>query len=325
MKRLTLTLMLLPLLITPPDALAISGNNSNGGTAGAFTRIGYGARALAMGNAVIACTGSSQFLMENPVAMSGLQGLEVNTTWHNLSLDWRLYGLAVVLPLKPAGALGVQILQSGVDDIAEINLDGHETGTNLRYRETVYTMAFALTPSSILGFGGSLNIYTASFPQVGIDEADLNEASMGINLGVHLQPLPHLGLAASVRNLNAGYQWNSTTVWDDDGDASVEDAFPLLYGIGASWRFYLDEILLTTDYVVSSRGAWDINYGCEWTRPLPGRRFFHLRGGQMAADWTAGFGLHFFMKDFPLAFDYAIRFDKNDPAEVHVITWSFGL
>jgi hypothetical protein len=31
------------------------------------------------------------------------------------------------------------------------------------------------------------------------------------------------------------------------------------------------------------------------------------------------------MRDYPLAFDYAIRFDKYDPEEVHVITWSFGL
>jgi hypothetical protein len=83
--------------------------------------------------------------------------------------------------------------------------------------------------------------------------------------------------------------------------------------------------LLTSDYVVSSRGAWDVNFGCEWTKPLAGRRFLHLRGGQMASDWTAGLGLQFFMRDYPLAFDYAIRFDKYDPEEVHVITWSFGL
>ena len=314
-----------PLLLAPLEVSAWSGNNSNGGVAGAFTRIGYGARALALGNAVIARTGSSQFLLENPVAMSGLTGPEFNATWHNLSLDRRLYGITAVLPLQPAGALGVQILQSGVDDIPEINLDGRETGTNLRYRETVYTLAFALTPSAVFGFGGSLNIYTANFPQVGIDAADLSEASMGINLGIHLQPLPQLSLGASLRNLNAGYQWNSTTVWDNDGDASVDDAFPLLYGIGAAWRFYLDEILLTTDYIVSDRGAWDVNYGVEWTKPLPRARFFHLRGGQMADDWTAGFGLQLQVMERPLALDYAIRFAANDPAEVHVITWSFGL
>ncbi len=305
--------------------LSWSGNNSNGGTAGAFLRMGYGARALAMGNAVIAHTGSPQFLLENPASLAGVERIRLNVTYHSLSLDRRLMGVAVVVPLPPAGVVGVQILQGGVEGVPEVDLDGRETGHTLSYRETVYSLAFVRTISTFLGFGGSFNIYTALFPEIGIDYADLSEATMGINLGVRVQPLRQLSIAATVRNLNAGYQWDSTPVWEEDGAATAEDLFPVQYGIGATWRFYLDEILLSADYVVSDRRAWDFNFGLEWTKPLPSDRFVSFRAGQMAADWTAGLGLQFEVLQRSLELDYAVRFAANDPAEVHVITWSFGL
>jgi len=133
-----------------------AGNNSNGGTAGAFTRLGFGARSLGMGNAVIACHGFSQLLYENPAAIHGAENPAVDLTFQKLSLDRRLLGLSALLPLPPSGALAVEVLQSGVGDLPEITFEGEETGRTFDYRENLYALGFALSPASFLSFGKTI-------------------------------------------------------------------------------------------------------------------------------------------------------------------------
>ena len=300
-----------------------AGNNSNGGTAGAFTRLGFGARSLGMGNAVIACHGFSQLLYENPAAIHGAENPAVDLTFQKLSLDRRLLGLSALLPLPPSGALAVEVLQSGVGDLPEITFEGEETGRTFDYRENLYALGFALSPASFLSFGISLNIFSASFLGLAEDDGAFGEKTVGLNLGVQVQPLRDLTLGGVARNLNAGYNWNGSEVWGREGDASSRDDLPRTYGVGASYALLKDALLLEMDYVVSDQKAWDVNLGAAYRLFSNSDYKVVLRSGRFEEAVTAGLGLSFRVRGYVLGLDYAVRFPRYDPQGVHLFTWSF--
>ncbi|MEJ2052065.1 MAG: hypothetical protein P8Y60_19910, partial [Calditrichota bacterium] len=107
----TFTILIIFLGISPVFA------EGNGGYAGAYLRLGLGARAIAMGNAQVATADNGFGFYYNPAALPYLQKLSANFSYSFLSLDRRFAYVGLSTPIKPEAGLSIGWIFSGVGDL----------------------------------------------------------------------------------------------------------------------------------------------------------------------------------------------------------------
>jgi len=79
----------------------VANAGSNAGMAGAFLRMGLGARALALGDVGVAIPGDGYGLYYNPATLPYLKERALLTTYTYLALDRHLNFVGFALPLHP--------------------------------------------------------------------------------------------------------------------------------------------------------------------------------------------------------------------------------
>ncbi|NIR52382.1 hypothetical protein GWO43_27470, partial [candidate division KSB1 bacterium] len=100
----------------------------NGGFAGAFLRVGLGARALAMGNAQVANPENGYGGFYNPAGLPHLQKLTFAISYSSMSLDRRFNYVGLATPVKPFGGLSAGWIYSGVGNIRAYDSRGADVG-----------------------------------------------------------------------------------------------------------------------------------------------------------------------------------------------------
>ena len=109
-KRQTLGHLLLTLvLLASADFL-----HARGGVAGAFLRLGIGARAKAMGNAYTAIASGVEASYYNPAGLPFLQFKEVVASYRALSLGRKYTFIGFATPVRPKSQSGQKTLDGGI-------------------------------------------------------------------------------------------------------------------------------------------------------------------------------------------------------------------
>ncbi len=323
MSRLRLTTGMLALGLVLVQA-GIADENSNGGTAGAFLRVGVDARSMAMGNTGFAWAGSAAGRLLNPALLARQDQLQFSLGMMALSQDRSLNAIHAVLPLRPMGALGVSWVGAGVDGIKETTTWGEYTGRDLEYAENAFSFGFGLKPAEAFTIGLALDVNSAAFRKVteGGDEVKANNATFSI--GASIKPRENWFVGLSARGLLGTYEWDSTPLWGNDGESSASDTIPTLMGIGVATRQLDDRLLLLCDYEVSSEDAWDLRLGAEYTGPVQENGDWAVRGGWDDGSLSFGLGLGWLLKGKRLGLDYAVVMHEYDPDELHSFNFNFG-
>ena len=99
-----------------------------GGAPGAFSRLGFGARGMAMGNAMSAVSSGDLAGYYNPALLPYAPGRYGAASFGFLSLDRTLNFLQYTQPLPPMAGLSLGIINSGVSNIDGRDSDGEPTG-----------------------------------------------------------------------------------------------------------------------------------------------------------------------------------------------------
>lgn len=249
------------------------------------------------------------------------------TTYTYLSLDRHLNFVGVAMPLNPPSAqtgnplnagLGLGWINAGTGDIEARDMDGYQIGT-FKYSENAFFFSFALQPSDRLAIGFSPKILYSSFPDL-TDQESLSTARLGFDAGVLVNPVKRLFLGAQVRNVNAQYRWDTTTLWGDDGTIRT-DKFPRLYRLGAAYFFDFG-LLLACDYETSDEEDNQIHLGAEYSFIHPGPYSFQLRGGYDDNDLAFGFGFGLMVENLKGQIDYAYQIQDVPPYDSQVISFS---
>jgi len=309
-------------LLMLPEILP-AGQNSNGGATGAFRRVGHSARLMGLGNCALAYPAGAESRQYNPALITWLGRRNLSLGMLKLSLDRQLGGVHFVLPIKPMGAVGLSWTRAAVTGIPETTTWGETTGRDLEYGENLFSFGVALQPASFLSFGLSMGVNTARFS--GLDEGtnELKENAAGFDLGLAVRPHDDLWLGASLRNLAASYQWDSTPVWGTSGESAADDALPSLYGLGAGLQLYDERLLLLADYEVSALEAWKLRAGAEFRSPAGEMGRWAFRSGYDDGSLCFGVGFAWPFTLMEAGMDYAVVFHEHDPSEIHSFTWTF--
>lgn len=310
---LILILSVLPLLLAAQPS----------GFAGSFTRVGFGPRGMAMGNAITAEAGEGIYAYYNPAfAAYARKGSQVDISTSIMSFDRTLNGLNATFQLPPSAGLTVSLLNANVRNIDGRTPDGYFT-SQLETHEYQLMTSFGvnISPAFALGLGVKLNL-ADYHPEVSPAKG------VGFDIGVVYKASDKLSFGFTAQDLLASYSWNSAELYGDESLSETTEDFPLRFNLGTSYRLQ-PEIVAAFNYGIlihDGKQFSQLNLGFSW---LIHERL-SLRGGWQVDDLknysrsnrpSAGFSIHLPFDILEPSIDYAYMREPNGISSMHV----FGL
>ncbi len=310
-------ILLLPLLSAEVSA--------QGGYAGAFLRLGVGARAKAVGDAHVALARGAEASYYNPAGLPLLTNSEVLASYRALALDRQFTFMGLAIPISPklesgrlAGGLALSWIRAGVSNIDGRDSDGRATG-ELSNSENAFALSFALNPIPAVSLGLSVKVLWNRFPGVGIDGATISAASVGFDFGAMIRPVSWVSFGVSVRDVNSNYTWNTDKLYGEDG-SEVINKFPTIFRYGLALRPpQIPRLLLLFDFEDSKQLDSRLHAGTEVTVA----ENLLLRAGYDDGSLTLGGGYAFGLLGKRSELNYAYVAPGDRPEEEHVFTWVF--
>ena len=238
---------------------------------GAFARMGFGARGMGMGNAISSVITGDKTAYYNPALSAYQEDNSLQTSYSILSLDRSLNFLSFtrrfelgkkdaagkIIGKKRIAGISAGIINAGVSNFPERDNQGNISG-ELNPFENMFFVALANQFTDKLTIGFTAKFYYSKL----YDEVSTN--TFGIDIGALYRVNENLTISAVVSDLLSKYEWDTTPIYGQDGTSGVDDLFPRLRKIGAS--YFLEELNLLTavEFENSSVGTNYLRFGVEY-------------------------------------------------------------
>ncbi len=239
-RRLAAGAVLLLALILPlQEALAQSG-----GFSGAYTRMGFGARGMAMGNAMGTISQEGVFSHYNPALASYSVGNQIDIGTALMSFDRSLHSFNVTFPLPPSAGLNIGLLNANVYDIDGRTSSGYHTEM-LSTHEFQLFAAFGISVNPRLRLGAAAKLHYAKF----YDSIDKTSGA-GFDIGMIAEPVTNWRLGFTIQDLISEYSWNTSPLYGTLGGRSRNDALPVRFRMSSSYHFTASGLLLSSEFEI---------------------------------------------------------------------------
>ena len=225
------------------------------GTPGAFSRLGFGARGMGMGNALTAVVEGDVSSFYNPAATPFMTSRVAAASFGILSLDRVLNTLSYSQAIKPTAGFSLGILNAGVRNIDGRDADGYQT-EEYYTSENQFSFSFANRMSRYVSLGIGLKIYYYRLFE------KVSSTSLGIDIGTMIHLTDDLNLGAVVQDVGSKYKWDTSTIYGEQGSSSIE-RFPLLRKVGVSYSFDDHAELFSVELENSNESTNIIRFGGE--------------------------------------------------------------
>jgi hypothetical protein len=294
------------------------------GQIGSTLRIGFGARALALGQAFVAMADDESAIFYNPGGLAQVRRPSLGTAWRVMpELSRRQGYVDLAIPLREQASLGLAWIYSGVGDLVERNAQG-VAGESFTFSELFFTLAFAKPFGRVVALGGS-----AHYAQQNL--FDVSAGTVGLSAGVHArfdrearrpypEALQRLTLGAAVQHVGMTLRFDSRDYYEPRGQGTgtiTNETYPLVVRWGGAYR-----LLANRNLQASLEGTWvedqhaRLYAGAEWS--VEARLF--LRAGLADLEPTAGFGLRQTWGKTTLYLDYAFLTSPAGLSADHAIS-----
>ncbi|PTM20542.1 MAG: hypothetical protein DA446_02845 [Bacteroidetes bacterium] len=201
-----------------------------GGYAGAFSRMGYGPRGIAMGNAMSAFAGDGSYAYYNPaLAALNQDHIQVDMAAARLSFDRSLHMTGVQLQLPPSAGISFSLIHAGVQNIDSRTSSGYHIG-QISTDEFQLQSAFGLRVREQTWLGIGIKYLISRFHN------DMeNSTSIGFDIGLRHQFTTSTALSVSVHDLFAAYRFDASGLYGIDQSIRNEQAFPVRTKVGFAY------------------------------------------------------------------------------------------
>lgn len=290
------------------------------GTPGAFARMGFGARGMAMGNAMTAVKNGELSGFYNPAAIAFAQEGVGSLSYGILSLERSHNSLFYTLPLDTTAAVSLGILNSGVSDIDGRDYDGFSTEM-YSTSENMFSFSFGLRIRKI-SIGVSTKIYYYSLFK------DVSWTSLGFDMGAVYPLTPTITVAAALKDFNAKYKWNTSRLYGEYGNTTI-DKFPFRRSFGISYTLENNTGMLTSEIETSNKSTTTLRFGAEYSfieelTIQAGIDGWELNNAKQAHP-SFGFTLRSHYAGWNPALNYAFVVEPYGLFSIHVISLSATL
>ncbi len=238
---------------------------------GAFSRMGFGARGMGMGNAMSAVTEGNLVSYYNPAVIVFQKDNSFQSSYSILSLDRSLNFLSFTRKFdfysspdvgkpdrKPRSTAGVSlgVINSGVSNIEERDNNGTKTG-DLSTSENQFFIGLANRFSQKVSIGLAVKFFYYKLYD------KISSSGFGLDIGALYKVNGHFNVSLMLTDLNSKYKWDSTPLYGQDG-TNTEDKFPLLKKLGVSYTNKDLGILGSVEIESSNAGTNYLRAGVEY-------------------------------------------------------------
>ena len=297
---------------------------------GAFSRLGFGARGIGMGNAMSAVNEGNLVSYYNPAVIPYQDGNSFQTAYTFLSLDRSLNFLSFTrrfefgekedgTPRSVAG-LSAGIINSGVSNIDQRDNQGFKTG-DLSTSENQFFIGLSNRFSEKFSVGLAIKFYYYSLYE------DISSTGIGFDIGALYSILDNLKIAFVISDINSKYKWDTTDLYGQEG-TNTEDKFPVLRKFGLSYKLESIGLLLSGEFENSNAETNILRLGAEYNI----FDMLFLRGGidrlnlsnsDFPVRPSLGFSYFYNLNDFYLGFDYAFVIEPYSSSDIHMVGLNF--
>jgi len=205
----------------------------SGGYAGTFARLGFGARGLSKGNAMVSDLFGEYSGYYNPALACFQEDANLSLGYTFMSLDRKLnfIGFAKQFPLQnKKGGAGISLswINFGVSNIDGRDNDGNQIGNFSVFENQFYLgTSFLVEENFAIGIGFKL-YYSKLFEGV-------STTSIAFDLGAAYKVTPNLSFGFTIRDLSAKYKWETNKIYGSTYGRTTENKFPILINFGSSY------------------------------------------------------------------------------------------
>lgn len=288
--------------------------NTKNAWPGSFSRMGFGARGMAMGNAGNAITLGSLGSYYNPATIAFTKTPAFEASVGLLSLNRSLQFAHFTTRIPPAAGFSISAVRAGVSNIDGRNRDGLHTGY-LSVAENLFSFSFGVRISEHIAAGLSIKLFHYNLYD------DMSSTTVGLDLGVLYSLNQNISFAAGVKDINSKYKWNSTVLYEQQG-RTTEDNFPVLFHAGGAYLSKDKTLLLSLHGEYSEAYDFILRAGVEAfvTEQII------LRGGidnvldDVLSKPSLGIGIRYPVRDWLPSFNYTLVFEPRAPSSFHVLS-----
>lgn len=202
----------------------------NGGFAGAYNRMGFGARGMGMGNAMTALYQQGIYAHYNPALSALVEDTQIDVSVAMMQFDRSLNTASVAFRLPPSAGMNI-----GINHASVSGFDGRTTSGNptreFSITEMNLFMAFGINVSPKLSLGISAKLFYADF----FRDVD-SQTAFGIDIGALYRYSENLSFGFAVTDLLTAYNWDTTNLYGTAG-SSTRNKFPVMIKFGSAYRF----------------------------------------------------------------------------------------
>ena len=216
----------------------------SGGFSGAYTRMGFGARGMAMGNAMGTVTQEGVFAHYNPALAAFATGNQIDIGTALMAFDRSLHSFNITFPLPPSAGLNIGLLNANVYDIDGRTSSGYHTEM-LSTHEFQLFAAFGLSVSPRVHLGVAAKLHYASF----FDDID-NATGAGFDVGLIMQPTRDWRIGLAVQDMISAYSWNTNPIYGTLGGRNRNDPIPVRFRISSSYRLHEIGLIVSSEYEI---------------------------------------------------------------------------
>ncbi len=238
-----------------------------GGTAGAFSRLGHGARGMGMGNALTAVNSGDVSSYYNPALSAFSERRTATATFSILAFDRYLNFLNYTQPLKPMAGISVGVINAGVRNIDGRDGDGVHT-EDYSTNENQFYLSFSNRVDSNVSIGVTVKLFHSKLFE------EVKSTTVGFDAGLCAQLTEQLSVGIAVIDLNSKYKWDTRSIYNENG-RQTEDKFPSLRKIALAYSLPEKNGIISIEFENSSKKSNLIRAGAEYS-PVQN---FTLRAG----------------------------------------------
>lgn len=276
--------------------------NNNGRYAGSFTRMGLGARSLAMGNTGVAAPAQGYSFYYNP-ALAGMNEKKIfSNSYTGLSQGRHAYFLGFTTKIPPGAGLSLAWLKTGTEDFANYNSIGEQDGLINHSAHAIYG-SFSRQFTNKFSIGITIKVLLEYITN---HEFTYESTGVGADIGLYYRIDEALSLGLVYKDIGSKLKANTQEIFEFGG--VTVDELPKLLRIGVFYKTPLDWLNVAYDIELSSKEEFTNHFGMEaiYEHMLFIRTgFMDFKGEEeRGVQFFAGIGFSFNLYNYVSQLDY---------------------
>lgn len=297
---------------------------------GAFSRMGFGARGIGMGNSIGAVTEGNLSTYYNPALSAFQKDNYFQIGYSFLSLDRMLNFLSFTKnfnfntkdgKIRSAG-ISAGIINAGVSKIDERDNQGNKKG-DISTSENQFFIALANRFSEKFAIGINLKLYYYHLYD------KINSTTFGFDIGALYSFNSNLNVAIVLTDINSKYKWDTTELYGQEGN-NEENKFPMLKKISVAYKLSEPKLLFSAELESSNAKSNILRLGTEYEiynglTLRTGLDKIVLNNNDIPIRPAFGFSYYYEFENWVLGLDYAYAIEPYSINNAHYLSLNFNL